>query len=131
MPKFYPLQSSFSGGEMSPRLYGQADTERYHNSLESMANFIALPQGPAMRRQGFAYVDGALNDTDVRLLPFKIAGAPDYLIELGPGYLSILNRNGRQAFTSDELLVNGDFSEGLLQADSAVFLFDERDNKFW
>lgn len=119
MANYYPLQSLFNGGEMSPRLYGQADTERYHASLETMTNFIALPQGPAMRRQGFAYVVTALNTTDVRLLPFKIAGAPDYLLELGPGYLSILNRAGRQEFTSDELLTNGDFSEGLLKWDDS------------
>ncbi len=61
--KYYPKQDSFSGGEITPRLYGKSDTERYNESLESMTNFIALPQGPAMRRQGFAYVDDALNGT--------------------------------------------------------------------
>ncbi len=115
MGNYYPLQSSFAGGELSPRLYGQANTERYHESLESMTNFIALPQGPAMRRQGFAYVDNALNNTDVRLLPFKVPGSADFVVELGPGSMGILSRaNGREKFTTDELLINGDFAEGLL-----------------
>lgn len=114
MPKFYPLQQKFNGGEISPRLYGQANTERYLNSLESMTNFIALPQGPAMRRQGFAYVDDALNSTDVRLLPFKVPGSTDYVVELGPGYISILTRDGREQFSTNELIKNGDFKEGLL-----------------
>jgi hypothetical protein len=114
MSVYYPLQQDFSGGEMSPRLYGQANTERYQKSLESMTNFIALPQGPAMRRQGFAYVDNALNDTDIRLLPFKVSGSTDYTVELGPGYMGLLTRGGRETFSTSELVSNGDFSEGLL-----------------
>lgn len=76
-----------------------------------------------MRRQGFAYVSNALNSTDIRLLPFRVSGSTDYVVELGPGYIGILSRdksrvdssgNGREEFTTSELLVNGDFSEGLL-----------------
>jgi len=114
MPIFYPLQSRFNGGELTPRLYGQANTERYLNSLESMTNFIALPQGPAMRRQGFAYVDDALNNTDVRLLPFKVPGSTDFVLELGPATMGILSRLGREQFTTDSFISNGDFEQGLL-----------------
>jgi hypothetical protein len=92
-----------------------------------MTNFIALPQGPAMRRQGFAYVDTALNTTEVRLLPFKVPGSTDYCVELGPGYMGILTRaNGREQFTSSELIRNGDFESGLL-----YWTFVDDDNDYF
>jgi hypothetical protein len=143
MSNYYPLQQSFNGGELTPRLYGNANTERYGKSLESMTNFIALPQGPAMRRQGFAYVSQALNNKDIRLLPFKVPGSTDYVVELGPGYIGLLSRDasrqdptegGRQSFSTDELIGNGDFKEGILHwtesfSDSSAYFTTVRDKK--
>lgn len=143
MGNYYPLQQDFSGGELSPRLYGQANTDRYHKSVETMTNFIALPQGPAMRRQGFAYVAEALNTTDIRLLPFKVPGSADYVVELGPGYIGLLSRDasridpsigGRETFTTSELVKNGDFKEALLNwttstTDSNLYATTIKDKK--
>ena len=53
-----PIQSSFSAGEVSPRLYMRADTGGYQQGCKTLINFIAKSCGPAQSRDGFRYIGG-------------------------------------------------------------------------
>ena len=44
------LQRSFSGGEMSPEMFGRIDDAKYQAGLAKCRNFIVKPQGPAENR---------------------------------------------------------------------------------
>ena len=51
-----PLQSSFSAGEVSPRLYMRADIGGYQEGCKEIVNFIAKSRGPLQSREGFRYL---------------------------------------------------------------------------
>ena len=38
------LQRSFTGGEISPQMYGRIDDAKYQAGLEICRNFVVLPQ---------------------------------------------------------------------------------------
>lgn len=44
------LQRSFTGGEVSPQMYGRIDDAKYQAGLEICRNFVVLPQGPVENR---------------------------------------------------------------------------------
>ena len=50
MPNTRILQRSFSGGELSPEMYGRIDDVKYQTGAATMRNMIATPQGPAENR---------------------------------------------------------------------------------
>ena len=49
-------QRSFSGGEISPEMFGRIDDGKYQVGLAKCRNFICKPQGPVENRPGFAFV---------------------------------------------------------------------------
>ena len=89
------LQRSFSGGEMSPEMFGRIDDAKYQAGLAKCRNFIVKPQGPAENRPGFAFVrevkDGAKK---VRLIPFTYSTTQTMVIEVGAGYFRFHTAGG-------------------------------------
>lgn len=49
------LQPNFVGGELSKRLLGRSDIERFSTGGELVENFRVRIQGPLVRRKGAAY----------------------------------------------------------------------------
>lgn len=47
----------FSGGVKSPRMSAKADTRKYQSSLLTGQNFLISPQGGAIMRQGFEFIE--------------------------------------------------------------------------
>jgi hypothetical protein len=81
------LQRSFSGGEISPEMFGRNDDAKYQSGLARCRNFITKPQGPAENRPGFAFVRAVKDSTKkVRLIPFTYSTTQTMVIEMGPGY---------------------------------------------
>lgn len=87
MANIRTLQRSFSGGEISPEMFGRFDDAKYQSGLARCRNFITKPQGPAENRSGFAFVRAAKDSTKkVRLIPFTYSTTQTMVIEMGPGY---------------------------------------------
>jgi hypothetical protein len=81
------LQRSFAGGEVTPELFGRIDDAKYQAGAAKMLNFIALPQGPAVNRPGFAFVREVKDSTKrTRLIPFTYSTTQTMVIEMGSGY---------------------------------------------
>lgn len=81
------LQRSFSGGEVSPEMFGRIDDAKYQAGLARCRNFIVKPQGPAESRPGFAFVRAVKDSTKkVRLIPFTYSTTQTMVIEMGAGY---------------------------------------------
>src|SRR5574340_1095312 len=81
------LQYSFSGGEVTPELFGRVDDPKYQSGLATCRNFITKPHGPAENRAGFAFVREVKDSTKAtRLLPFTYNSTQTMVIELGAGY---------------------------------------------
>ena len=87
MANIRTLQRSFSGGEISPEMFGRNDDAKYQSGLARCRNFIIKPQGPAENRPGFAFVRAVKDSTKkVRLIPFTYSTTQTMVIEMGPGY---------------------------------------------
>lgn len=87
MANIRTLQRSFSGGEISPEMFGRNDDAKYQSGLARCRNFITKPQGPADNRPGFAFVRAVKDSTKkVRLIAFTYSTTQTMVIEVGPGY---------------------------------------------
>jgi hypothetical protein len=87
MPNTRTLQRSFSGGELSPEMFGRIDDVKYQTGAAKMRNMIATPQGPAENRPGFSFVIEVKDSTKrTRLIPFTYSTTQTMVIEVGAGY---------------------------------------------
>ncbi len=88
--RFASHQFSFSGGELSPRLYGRSDLQKYASGAECIENFIIRPEGGLMRRHGTRFA-GCLRDNfrRGRLIPFVFSTVQAYVLEFGDGVIRV------------------------------------------
>lgn len=95
------IQQSFTGGEMSPSMYGRFDDQKYQTGLAKCRNFIVLPQGPIENRPGFEFVRAAkYADRACRLIPFSWSTDQTMVIELGDKYARF-HTNGATVLNAD------------------------------
>ncbi len=81
------FQQAFSGGEISPEMFGRIDDSKYQMGLARCRNFVVKPHGPAENRAGFSFVREVKDSTKaVRLIPFTYSTTQTMVIEMGPGY---------------------------------------------
>lgn len=81
-------QTSFAGGELSPRLWGRTDLELFGHGARRLRNFFVSPQGAAVSRPGTQLLVAA-KTADVVLLPFVFSDTVSYVLELGAGYVRV------------------------------------------
>lgn len=87
MPRISYLQANFTAGEISPKLYGRGDLDKYANSVKLMENAFPLIYGGARKHPGSRFVGEVKNSADkVRLFPFIFSRDQAYVVEAGPGY---------------------------------------------
>ena len=114
---YYPIQSSFSAGEISPRVFAQEDSPVYKKGVEIMRNFIALSQGPAKRRPAFRFIAdladvGAIDEQlPARVIPFDISENVTFILVLTDLRMDIYNLNGPAV--DNNIVEDGDFFEEL------------------
>lgn len=89
------LIRSFSGGEVSPEIYGRIDLAKYQIGLAKCRNFIVLPHGPAINRSGTQYVIEVKDSTKpVRVIPFSYSSNLTYILEVGHLYIRFHTAGG-------------------------------------
>ena len=70
--------SSFSSGEISPKMRARMDAQLYRTGCKTLRNFIVTKQGAVTRRPGTYYV--ASSTSPVRLIPFA-SSSGTFLLE--------------------------------------------------
>jgi len=94
--KYFPIQTNFTAGQLSPRLHGRVDINKYNNGLKTQKNAYSLPHGGVVRRSGFHYVAGVkTNSAKVRLVRFEFSISQAYIIEFGNTYIRFYMDNGQ------------------------------------
>jgi len=89
-------QLSFSGGEISPALYGRVDQTKYETGLKICRNFIVMRHGGLSNRAGSSIVAEVKDSTkNTRLIPFIFNPTQTYVLEVGDRYMRLI-RNGGQ-----------------------------------
>lgn len=88
------VQLSFSGGEITPSLYGRVDQSKYQTGLRALRNYIVMRHGGAQNRPGTEFM-GEVKDSSktVRLIPFIFNADQTYMLEFGDEYMRVI-RNG-------------------------------------
>lgn len=87
MPAVAPIQSHFSGGEISPLLVGRVDADRYKSSMQLCKNWIPTLQGGLIRRPASIFVGGVKSNARARLIPFEFSTTQAYMLEFGNNYI--------------------------------------------
>jgi len=110
----HPFQSNFTAGEITPKLAGHIDFNKYANGLETLENMTTFPQGGATRRSGTRFVCEVKDSSAVtRLIPFEFSVTQSYVLEFGASYIRFYKDNG-QIVESDVTIT------GITQANPAV-----------
>ncbi len=87
MPNTRTFKQTFSGGEISPEMFGRIADNKFQQGAALVRNFIVKPQGPAQNRSGFAYVNEVKDSTKkTRLLSFTFSTVQTMIIEFGDQY---------------------------------------------
>ena len=89
------LKQSFSGGEVSPEMFGRIEDAGYQNGAAIVRNFMVRPQGSLENRAGFAFVRAAkYADKAVRLIAFAYSPTQTLVIEFGHKYCRFHSQGG-------------------------------------
>ena len=59
--KTRPIFNNFSSGEISPKIDGRIDLTQYFNGVQTLRNWLCVPQGGAKTRGGFHFVAATNN----------------------------------------------------------------------
>lgn len=112
MAKTFPIQQSFSAGEISPKLLSRSDLTGYQHSALELTNMIATAQGPAGSRSGFRFLGRAATPTEIhcRMAPFQVSFAESYAVIITNSLVYIADRNGLQP--GNVIIENGSFNSG-------------------
>ena len=100
MPVTRNFKQAFSGGEISPEMFGRIDDSKYQQGAATMRNFIAKPQGPAKNRPGFFFVKEVKDSTkQTRLIPFRFNVSQTMVIEIGQEYFRFHTQGATLQYT--------------------------------
>ncbi|WP_018125860.1 hypothetical protein [Desulfovibrio oxyclinae] len=99
-----PPLTSFTAGELSPRLEGRMDLTHYFNGCRTLENFLVHPHGGAWRRSGLRFMAKALGDGPGLFIPFEFNREHTYLLELD----RVGQKTVMRVFSGDSpVLING------------------------
>lgn len=96
MPTSHVIWQGFRSGELTPRLDGNINFEKYYQGCKALENFIPTLQGPAHNRPGFRYIASAkYSDRKCRLIPFEFSTEQAYILEFGHQYIRFFMNQGQ------------------------------------
>src|SRR6056300_486222 len=88
--------TNFTGGELSPRLDGRNDLQKYPTGCKTLENMIIFPHGSAARRSGTQFVAEVKDSSkETRLIPFEFSTTQTYILEFGDQYIRFYKDNGQ------------------------------------
>ena len=130
MPPARPTLTSFSAGELTPKLAGRTDISVYYKGCSQLVNFLIMRQGGLRRRTGTIYVanghTGQLDDDydymrRHRLIPFVVDDVTGYVLEATPHLNASLTSYVWRVFYDHALVLSGgsafEFEVGISLAD--------------
>ncbi|MEM9105671.1 MAG: hypothetical protein AAGC96_08440 [Pseudomonadota bacterium] len=92
----YPIQATFTRGELAPALHGRVDIDHYRMGLARCENFTVLKHGGLRRRSGTVFVAEVKDSTaSCRLFPFAFNETQAYVIEHGDQYCRFFALDGQ------------------------------------
>lgn len=82
MAAFERITTTFTRGELSPRILARVDFDGRFDGVEKLENFLVHVQGGAQKRSGLRFVAAAKDEVNnARLIPFEVSVLQNYIIE--------------------------------------------------
>lgn len=90
------IQPSFVSGELSPRLLGRIDLDKYASGCSDITNMVVMPQGGLQNRPGFRFIaEAKTHARKCRLVPFQFSITQAYILEFGHQYIRFYADGGQ------------------------------------
>ena len=113
MARVSSIITNFRTGEISPKLEGRIDLQKYNEAAQTVNNMIVFPSGGVTRRPGTYFAGRSKDGGKVRLIDFEYSDEQAYVLELGANYIRFYKDGG--------LLTTGSQNvTGITQANPAV-----------
>ena len=112
MARSAPAFSSFTAGEISPRLEGRTNIEKYREGLSDLTNMVVMPHGGVTRRPGTEFLGQCASSSNasgnhfVRLIPFQFKTSDTYILEFTNETMRVF-RNDLQVLESSGVSISG------------------------
>jgi len=101
------IQSSLSGGEVSPAIGARVDIDKYKSSLETCENAFVQVHGGVSNRPGLQYVaECKSGSAATRIIPFEFNTEQTYILEFGNLYVRVI-KDGGQVLTGAAKTISG------------------------
>lgn len=94
MARVSTIVTNFQAGELSPRLEGRIDLQKYNSGAQKLENMLVFPQGGITRRPGTKYAGSSKDGGKVRLIPFEYSDEQAYVLEFGANYIRYFKDGG-------------------------------------
>lgn len=94
MARVSTIVTNFQAGELSPRLEGRIDLQKYNSGAQKLENMLVFPQGGITRRPGTKYAGASKDGGKVRLIPFEFSDEQAYVLEFGANYIRYYKDDG-------------------------------------
>lgn len=94
MARVSSIITNFRAGEISPRLEGRIDLQKYNEAVKELENMIVFPQGGVTRRPGTYYAGTTKDGGQVRLINFEFSDTQAYVLEFGNNYIRVFKDGG-------------------------------------
>ncbi len=111
----------FSGGEVSPKLYGRFDLAVYYRGARRVENFISQVTGPAFNRTGTVFASATRDNAKAFMWTFKFTDTAAYALEFTPLFIRFYKNDGLITETAQAIT-------GISQANPGVLTYSGADN---
>jgi len=96
MPRTTLSLTNFVSGELSSKMEGRIDFEKYSSGCKTLENMLIHPQGAATRRTGTQFISEVKTSSlKTRLIPFEFSTTQTYMLEFGNGYIRFFKEKGQ------------------------------------
>ena len=94
MARVSTILTNFRAGELSPKLSGRIDLQKYQEGCDTLDNMIVFPSGGITRRPGSYYAGSSKDGGKVRLINFEFSDEQAYVLEFGANYIRFFKDGG-------------------------------------
>ena len=94
MARVSTIVTNFRAGELSPRLEGRIDLQKYNEGAQTLTNMLVFPQGGTTRRPGTKFAGRSKDGGKVRLINFEYSDEQAYVLEFGANYIRFFKDGG-------------------------------------
>jgi hypothetical protein len=94
MARVSSIITNFRTGEISPKLEGRIDLQKYNEAAQTVNNMLVFPSGGVTRRPGTFFAGRSKDGGKVRLINFEVSDEQAYVLEFGANYIRFYKDGG-------------------------------------